>query len=94
VPAPRKYPDELRERALRLVQEAMNEDPQLSAYVQAQSTRHADRAVVAAYEGFADKHADRYQDVRTRVDLGKGTTAGAEFARVYEELAEAQVAAA
>jgi transposase len=30
VPAPRKYPDELRERALRLVEEAMNEDPQLS----------------------------------------------------------------
>jgi transposase len=30
VPAPRKYPDELRERALRLVEEAMKEDPQLS----------------------------------------------------------------
>ena len=30
VPAPRKYPDELRERALRLVDEAMAEDPQLS----------------------------------------------------------------
>jgi transposase len=30
VPAPRKYPDELRERALRLVEEAMAEDPQLS----------------------------------------------------------------
>src|SRR5947209_6581958 len=30
VPAPRKYPDELRERALRLVEEAMTEDPKLS----------------------------------------------------------------
>jgi transposase len=30
VPAPRKYPDELRERALRLVDEAMREDPRLS----------------------------------------------------------------
>ena len=28
--APRKYPDELRERALRLVEEAMTEDPRLS----------------------------------------------------------------
>ena len=30
VPAPRKYPNELRERALRLVNEAMAEDPELS----------------------------------------------------------------
>jgi transposase-like protein len=30
VPAPRKYPNELRERALRLVAEAMAEDPNLS----------------------------------------------------------------
>ena len=30
MPAPRKYPDELRERALRLVREAMDEDPSLS----------------------------------------------------------------
>jgi transposase-like protein len=30
VSAPRKYPDELRERALRLVEEAMTEDPRLS----------------------------------------------------------------
>jgi len=30
MPAPRKYPPELRERALRLVQEARKEDPELS----------------------------------------------------------------
>jgi transposase len=30
VPAPRKYPAELRERALRLVQEAREQDPDLS----------------------------------------------------------------
>ena len=30
MPAPRKYPDELRERALRLVEEAMAQEPQLS----------------------------------------------------------------
>ena len=30
MPAPRKYPQELRERALRLVDEAMAEDPSLS----------------------------------------------------------------
>jgi transposase len=30
MPAPRKYPDELRGRALRLVREAMAEDPSLS----------------------------------------------------------------
>lgn len=30
MPAPRKYPNELRERAQRLVAEAMSEDPQLS----------------------------------------------------------------
>jgi transposase-like protein len=30
MPAPRKYPQELRERAMRLVQEAREEDPQLS----------------------------------------------------------------
>ncbi len=30
MPAQRKYPDELRERAQRLVAEAMSEDPQLS----------------------------------------------------------------
>ena len=30
MPAPRKYPDELRERAQRLVREAREQDPQLS----------------------------------------------------------------
>lgn len=30
MPAPRKYPQELRERAVRLVNEAMAEDPELS----------------------------------------------------------------
>jgi transposase len=30
MPAPRKYPDELRERAIRLVREARAEDPKLS----------------------------------------------------------------
>jgi transposase len=30
VPAPRKYPQELRERAMRLVQEARQQDPELS----------------------------------------------------------------
>jgi transposase len=30
VPAPRKYPDELRDRALRMVAEVMAEDPRLS----------------------------------------------------------------
>lgn len=30
MPAPRKYPQELRERAMRLVQEAQKEDPELS----------------------------------------------------------------
>ena len=30
MPTPRKYPEELRERAVRLVSEAMAEDPQLS----------------------------------------------------------------
>ena len=30
MPAPRKYPDELRERSVRLVMEAMAEDPSLS----------------------------------------------------------------
>ena len=30
MPAPRKYPPELRERAMRLVQEARKEDPELS----------------------------------------------------------------
>jgi transposase len=30
MPAPRKYPQELRERAMRLVQEAREEDAQLS----------------------------------------------------------------
>jgi transposase len=30
VPAPRKYPQELRERAMRLVAEARKEDPELS----------------------------------------------------------------
>ncbi|SCG57960.1 hypothetical protein GA0070609_3388 [Micromonospora echinaurantiaca] len=30
MPAPRKYPQELRERAMRLVQEAREQDPELS----------------------------------------------------------------
>ncbi len=30
MPAPRKYPEELRERALRLVQEAREQEPELS----------------------------------------------------------------
>ena len=32
MPAPRKYPQELRERAMRLVAEARKEDPQLSLH--------------------------------------------------------------
>jgi transposase len=32
VPAPRKYPQELRDRAMRLVQEARKEDPELSLH--------------------------------------------------------------
>src|SRR4051794_165269 len=32
MPAPRKYPQELRERAMRLVQEARKEDPELSLH--------------------------------------------------------------
>ena len=32
VPAPRKYPQELRERGMRLVQEARKENPELSLY--------------------------------------------------------------
>ena len=39
---------------------------------------HDDRALVAAYEGYADEHADLYQDDRTRLALGKGTTADSE----------------
>ncbi len=41
---------------------------------------HDDRALVAAYEGYADEHADLYQDDRTRLALGKGTTADSEKA--------------
>ena len=41
---------------------------------------HDDRALVAAYEGYADEHADLYQDDRTRLALGKGTTADSERA--------------
>ncbi len=69
-------------------------NPAHTAYVQAQNTWHADRAVVAAYEGFADEHRDRYEDCRTRVDIGKGTTGDGEFVRQYEELLDAQVSAA
>ena len=41
MPAPRKYPQELRERAMRLVQEAREQDPELSvnAAVQRIGTR-------------------------------------------------------
>ena len=48
---------------------------------------------MAAYEGFADEHRDRYEDCRTRVDLGKGTTGDAEFVRVYEQLLDVQAQA-
>jgi hypothetical protein len=68
-------------------------NPEFDAYRQAQHTWHADRALVAAYEGFADEHRDRYEDCRTRVDLGKGTTGDAEFVRVYEQLLDVQAQA-
>ena len=41
---------------------------------------HDDRALVAAYECYADEHADLYQDDPTRLALGKGTTADSEKA--------------
>ena len=49
VPAPRKYPNELRERAMRLVVEAREQDPELSL----NAAVHADRAAGRGQSGHA-----------------------------------------
>jgi transposase len=76
VPAPRKYPDELRERALRLVEEAMNEDPQLSLNAAVHRIGQRVGIVPDTLRGWAKQR---------RVDTGKtaGTTSS-DAARIKE----------
>jgi transposase len=76
VPAPRKYPDELRERALRLVEEAMNEDSQLSLNAAVHRIGQRVGIVPDTLRGWAKQR---------RVDTGKtaGTTSS-DAARIKE----------
>ncbi len=76
MPAPRKYPNELRERALRLVNEAMAEDASLS--LNAAVIRIGTRVGVVpdTLRGWAKQH-------RVDAGLAPGTTSG-ETARVRE----------
>ena len=76
MPAPRKYPDELRERALRLVEEAMNEDSQLSLNAAVHRIGQRVGIVPDTLRGWAKQR---------RVDTGKtaGTTSS-DAARIKE----------
>ena len=79
MPAPRKYPDELRERALRLVEEAMNEDPQLSLNAAVKRIGSRVGIVPDTLRGWAK---------RRRVDTGQEpgtTTADAQKIRELED---------
>ena len=69
MPAPRKYPNELRERAIRLVAEAMAEDPQLS--LNAAVTRIGSRLGIVpdTLRGWA-------KQARIDAGLASGTTSG------------------
>ncbi len=69
MPAPRKYPDELRERALRLVSEAMIEDPQLSLNAAVKRIGARVGIVPDTLRGWAKQR---------RIDVGQqpGTTTG------------------
>jgi transposase len=79
MPAPRKYPDELRERALRMVDEAMAEDPRLS--VNAATKRIGQRVGIVpdTLRNWAKQH---------RIDRGQApgtTTADAERIKKLEQ---------
>ena len=65
--APRKYPDELRERSVRLVMEAMAEDPSLSLNAAVQRVGGRVGVVPDTLRGWAKQH---------RIDSGQapGTT--------------------
>jgi transposase len=67
MPAPRKYPDELRERSVRLVVEAMAEDPSLSLNGAVQRIGVRVGVVPDTLRGWAKQH---------RIDTGQvpGTT--------------------
>jgi len=69
MPAPRKYPEELRERALRLVSEAMAEDPSLSLHQAVHRIGQRVGIVPDTLRGWVKQH---------RIDTGKapGTTTG------------------
>ena len=64
MPAPRKYPGELRERALRLVEEAMKEDPRLSLNAAVRRIGSLVRIVPDTLRGLAEQR---------RVDTGQTT---------------------
>ena len=76
MPAPRKYPDELRERALRLVAEAMREDPSLSLNAAVKRIGPRVGIVPDTLRGWAKQH---------RIDAGQapGTTSS-DAARIKE----------
>ena len=67
MPAPRKYPDELRERSVRLVVEAMAEDPSLSLNAAVKRIGGRVGVVPDTLRGWAKQH---------RIDTGRtpGTT--------------------
>ena len=76
MPAPRKYPQELRERALRLVNEAMAEDPELSLNAAVKSVGGRVGIVPDTLRGWAKQ---------SRIDSGlaPGVSSG-EAARIKE----------
>ena len=80
MPAPRKYPDELRERAMRLVSEAMVEDQSLS--LNAAVVRIGPRVGVVP-----DTLRGWVKQARIDTGLGPGTTT-AEAARIKALQAE------
>jgi transposase len=69
VPAPRKYPNELRERALRLVNEAMAEDPELSLNAAVQRIGPRVNVVPDTLRGWT-------KQARINAGLSPGTTSG------------------
>lgn len=76
VPAPRKYPNELRERAVRLVNEAMAEDPGLSLNAAVQRIGPRVNVVPDTLRGWT-------KQARINAGLLPGTTTG-EAARIKD----------
>lgn len=83
MPAPKKYPDELRQRAVRLVAEARGEDPKLSMTAAVQRIGQRTGVNPDTLRGWC-----RQSDIDTGRRAGVTTDAAAELKALRQEVKE------